>query len=95
MTFAADRLQTRHVTCLHGCRSETELSDCALQDTRYRLCCEATLRGEHGTRGMEVGAGFPVYHRPGSLRYSLLRGATQRHSEIFRSSARQRPAPAF
>ena len=33
-------------------------------------------RGE----GMEVGAGFPVYHRPYSLRYSLLRGATQRHS---------------
>lgn len=29
---------------------------------------------------MEVGAGFPVYHRPCSLRYSLLRGATQRHS---------------
>ncbi len=70
---------TAHLPRLHG-RSETELSDCALQDTRCRLCCEATLRGEHGTRGMEVGAGFPVYHRPCSLRYSLLRGATQRHS---------------
>ncbi len=42
-------------------------------------------RGE----GMEVGAGFPVHHGFGSLRYSLLRGATQRHSRdcsVFRSA---------
>lgn len=39
---------TVHLPRLHG-RSETELSDCALQDIRCRPCYEATLRGEHGT----------------------------------------------
>lgn len=39
-----------HLPRLHG-RSETKLSHCALQDTRCRLCYEATLRREHGTRG--------------------------------------------
>ncbi len=45
-------------------------------------------RGE----GMEVGAGFPVHHGFGSLRYSALLSSIR---EAVLSSVQQRPAPAF
>lgn len=83
MTIAAGFLQTRHIyraymvaVRLNSPIAHYKISKISAADSVAKPPSGANM--ERG--GMEVGAGFPVYHRPCSLRYSLLRGATQRHS---------------
>ena len=93
MTFAPYRLQTRHIYLAYmvAVRLNSSIAQYEVSAADFVTKPPSGANMERG-EGMDAGAGFLVHPGAGSLRYSVLLGATH---EAARSSARQRPAPAF
>lgn len=90
MIFAPYLLQTRHIYLAYmvAVRLNSPIAHYKIPAADFVTKPPSGANMERG-EGMEAGAGFPVQPGAGSLRYSLLRGATQRYSRgcsVFRSA---------